>query len=301
MSTGLSGTCVLLGEITGGSKLTDKLGEAEGHRAVERGLRRMERAVAAFKGRVVRAQGDSISAAFDSAEEACLAANEMQQRIAALPPVSGVALTIRVGFHVGPVVEQGGQLSGDAADTALRLLRLADTGQTLTTAEVVLALPKALRDQTRAIDLTVPGQDEAVGVREVVWSHAADETPTTRPFMPGPAVPPVPVEKRLRLRLDDQELILGHQRPTATLGRDAHADIVTMDTRASRAHGRIEYRRDKFVLIDQSTNGTYVTFTGEPELVLKREEAILRGRGIVCFGHSLSELPAERLEFEILA
>ena len=301
MSTGLSGTCVLFGEIAGGSKLTDKLGEAEGHRAVERGLRRMERAAVAFKGRVIQARGDSLSAVFDSAEAACLAANEMQQRIAALPPVSGVALAIRVGFFAGPVVEQDGQLSGDAVNSALRLVRLADVGQTLTTAETVSALPKALRDQARDIDLTVPGQDETVAVREVVWSHAGDDAPTTRPFMPGPAVPQVPVEKRLRLRLDDQELILGHQRPTATLGRDAHADIVTMDTRASRAHGRIEYRRDKFVLIDKSTNGTYVTFTGEPELVLKREEAILRGRGIVCFGHSLSELPAERLEFEILA
>jgi adenylate cyclase len=301
MSTGASGTCVLLGEISGGSKLTDKLGQAEGHRAVERGLRRMERAAAAFKGRVIAAQGDTLTAVFDSAEAACLAATEMQQRIVALPPVSGVALTIRVGFHAGPVVEQGGQLSGDAVDTASRLLRLADVGQTLTTAEAVLALPKALRDQTRAIDLTVPGQDEAVGVHEVVWNHAADETPTTRPFIPGPAVPHAPVEKRLRLRLDDQELILGHERPTATLGRDAHADIVTMDSRASRAHGRIEYRRDKFVLIDKSTNGTYVTFIGEPELVLKREEAILRGRGIVCFGHSLSEAPADQLEFEILA
>ena len=47
---------------------------------------------------------------------------------------------------------------------------------------------------------------------------------------------------------------------------------------------RIERRRDKFVLIDHSSNGTYVTVQGEPEIVLRREELTLRGRGQVSFG-----------------
>lgn len=302
MSEEIQNPCVLFGQISGGLTLTGKLGEAEAHRAVERGLRRTERSIAAFKGRVVKAVGDRLSAVFDSAEAACMAATEMQQRIAALPPVSGVALTLGVGFQVGPLTEDNGELSGAAVDVALRLLRLAKVGQTLTSAEAAATLPKTLRDQTRAIDgLTVRGdQDQAVGVCEVLWSHVGEEPSAPRPFMPGMPVSPAPVEKRLRLRLGDQHLILGRDRPTATLGREAHADIVTMDSRASRTHGRIEYRRDKYVLMDQSTNGTYVTFAGETELVLKREEAILSGRGTICFGHSLSEAPADRLEFEVI-
>jgi predicted component of type VI protein secretion system len=51
-------------------------------------------------------------------------------------------------------------------------------------------------------------------------------------------------------------------------------------------HARIERRRDKFVLIDQSSNGTYVRIDGEPEIQLRREEMILRGRGRVSFGHA---------------
>jgi hypothetical protein len=60
---------------------------------------------------------------------------------------------------------------------------------------------------------------------------------------------------------------------------------------------RIERRRDKFVLIDQSSNGTYVTVEGEPEIHLRREELILRGRGHVCFGHGWKDVLDETLGF----
>ena len=71
------------------------------------------------------------------------------------------------------------------------------------------------------------------------------------------------------------------------------------DPKASRNHARIERRRDKFFLADQSTNGTFVTFTGEAELSLRREELMLRGSGIIVFGHSAAESSAETLEFTI--
>ena len=73
--------------------------------------------------------------------------------------------------------------------------------------------------------------------------------------------------------------------------------MVIADQRASRLHARIERRRDKFALIDHSSNGTYVTFDGEQELVLHREELLLRGHGCVSFGHSHEVNPGETLSF----
>ena len=46
------------------------------------------------------------------------------------------------------------------------------------------------------------------------------------------------------------------------------------------------YRLGKFVLGDHSANGTYVTFENEPEIVLRREEVVLRNRGSIAFGQS---------------
>ena len=54
----------------------------------------------------------------------------------------------------------------------------------------------------------------------------------------------------------------------------------------SRAHAMIERRRDKFILIDHSSNGTYVTVDGEPEVQLCRDELLLRGHGWISFGQS---------------
>jgi adenylate cyclase len=46
--------------------------------------------------------------------DACQAAIAMQRRVADLPPVSGVQLAIRVGFHHGPVLEEMRELMASA-------------------------------------------------------------------------------------------------------------------------------------------------------------------------------------------
>jgi predicted component of type VI protein secretion system len=68
---------------------------------------------------------------------------------------------------------------------------------------------------------------------------------------------------------------------------------------ASRVHARIERRRDKFFVIDQSTNGTFVNFAGEGEIVLRREEVMLRGEGRIAFGHTLAESTEETVDFAV--
>jgi len=100
------------------------------------------------------------------------------------------------------------------------------------------------------------------------------------------------------LHHDGEEKVLDATQGSFSLGRDAASDIIINDRRASRTHARIERRRDKFVLIDQSTNGTYVTFVGEAEFALKREEVILRSKGRISFGHAFDE-NSEVVEFKV--
>jgi adenylate cyclase len=96
------------------------------------------------------------------------------------------------------------------------------------------------------------------------------------------------------------EIELGEAKSRLNLGRDATNDVVIADRKASRTHAHIERRRDKFVLVDHSSNGTWVTVEGRPELTLRREELILRGRGHVSFGHAFADDPAEVLSFVCL-
>ena len=60
---------------------------------------------------------------------------------------------------------------------------------------------------------------------------------------------------------------------------------------ASRHHARIEKRKDHFVLIDQSTNGTYVTISGRTEIAVRRSEFVLYGSGQIAFGDSMAVRP----------
>jgi adenylate cyclase len=296
MSTEPRSISVLVAEICGSSRLNEKLGDTEALRAVERCLHRMERAAEAAKGRVIKTAGDELMAIFYSAEAATHAAAEIQQRVDALPPVSGISLSIRIGFHHGEAVEEHGEVFRDTVNVASQLAELANAGQVLTTAMTVGLLPDDLREQTRELDAgTVKSGDEAVTVFEVLWDR--DDDGSTMRFS---ATPPALKDTQLCLRVGEQEVWLDASRPHATLGRDAGATLITRDSRASRSHGRIERRRDKYVLVDESTNGTYLKFHGEPEVVLRREEAILRGRGHIAFGHSVDDQDDELVEFEVV-
>ncbi len=296
MSTRTRRVSVLCAGICGSSRLYEKLGDAEALRAVERCLHRMERAAEAAKGRIVKTVGDELMVAFDSAEAAMHAAGEIQLRVAALPPVSGISLAIRIGFHHGDVVEENDDLLGDAVNMASRLASLAKNGQVLTTAQTAALLADEFRSRTRPVErLSVRCNDEIVDVWEVLWNRA-DEEPT----MPVSALAPTLGETRLHLRHGDDEFWLAASRPNAVFGRDPNADLITRDSRASRSHGRIERRLDSFVLIDESTNGTYVKFQGEPEILVRREEVILRGRGRIAFGHSTEEAIEDPIDFEVI-
>lgn len=288
--------CVLFADVAGSTQLYERLGDAEALRAVERCLNRVDRVVAGYKGRVIKTIGDEIMAVFDTAEEGMQAACDMQQRVEDLPPISGIKLAIRIGYHFGPAIEDKSDVFGDTVNVAARMTALAKGGQIITTGEAIDALPLLLRQSSREIDaIAIKGKSDVVRVCEVLWQEGDDLTMKSASIVPT-APPPL----RLKLRHGNKEITLDAVHPTATLGRDLASDVVIRDPRASRGHGRVELRRDKFMLVDQSTNGTYVTFQGEAEFVLKREETILRGRGRVSFGHAWVDDKTEVLEFEII-
>jgi len=280
-----SDACLVFADVSGSTRLYEKLGDVEAQAAIERCIDAMKRATLINKGQVIKTIGDEVMALFESAAQGMQASSEMQQRIDAMPPLGGgVKLAIRVGMHFGPVLLTDHDVFGDTVNTAARMSGLAKAGQIITTAETVAALPELLRASCREIDsFPVKGKAEAVHVCEVIWQESAELT-----MMSKRTAPAVSVETRLRLLHGSDELILDSTRPMATLGRDVASDVVIHDIRASRSHAKIERRRDKYVLVDMSSNGTFITFQGEGELMLKREEVTLRSSGQIVFGHAWS-------------
>ena len=289
--------CMVFADVCGSTQLYEKLGDAAALSAVDLCVGTMTRATLLNRGRVVKTLGDEVMAAFDSAAQGMQAAIEMQQRIDAMPaPAPGVKLAIRVGFCYGPALFDNDDIFGDTVNTAARMAGLAKAGQIITTAATVAVLPKLLQPSCRAIDAwAVKGKSANVNICEVIWQEDVDLT-----MMSARMTPAAPTHLHLKLRHAGNELILSPARPRIMLGREAACDIVIRDARASRSHARIECRRDKFVLVDLSSNGTFVTVQGEVEFSLRREEAILRGAGRIVFGHAWSALAAtETLEYAV--
>ena len=292
---------VLFADVSGSTRLYEKLGDTEALYAVDRCIKRMERAVEAFRGRVVKTIGDEVMAVFDTAEEAFQSASEMQQRITDLPPVSGVKLTIRLGFHHGPVIEEKGDFFGDTVNTAARLAGLAKPAQALTSGETVARLPELLQIATRDLDqMSVKGKAEGLHVFEVLWQEGEELTMKAPSIRAAGQKAAAAGGTRLCVRYAGDVMVLDEKRSSLALGRDATCDLVIRDRRASRNHGKIERRGDKFVLSDISTNGTYVVVSGEPEYFLRREDMVLRGSGIIAFASSSESENADIAEFEYL-
>jgi hypothetical protein len=89
---------------------------------------------------------------------------------------------------------------------------------------------------------------------------------------------------RLRLVLSDRELVLDESRPQIAIGRADENDVIIRGNLISRIHARIELSRNKFLLIDQSTNGTFVNSINGEEAFVRRDSMQLKGVGMIGLG-----------------
>jgi adenylate cyclase len=297
-------TClsVLLADVSGSARLHEKLGGAEALRAVDRCLKRMERSVGASGGRIVKVIGDELMAVFASANEAFQSAIEMQLRVADLPPVSGVKLQIRIGFSYGPVSYKDGVAVGDTVNMAACLAGLAKPGQVLTSFQVRTLLSPALKRLTRDLGpVRIKDKSPEINVFEAIAPDAESLSPVASG---GEAPEETSAEAsrgaRICLRYAGEVIILDGGKKTLEMGRDAGSDLLIHDRRASRNHARIDQRGDRIVLVDNSTNGTFVTLNGEPELFLRKGECVLHGKGVISFAASTTSPDADCAEFELL-
>ena len=98
---------------------------------------------------------------------------------------------------------------------------------------------------------------------------------------------------QLVLDWHDRQLMLDVTR-SAALGTAADSDLMVSCRSASRRHAHIEHRKHYFVLVDHSTNGTYVQTEDEKVTFLRRGELKLWGDGWIALGEPLSQETAIR-------
>jgi class 3 adenylate cyclase len=284
---------ILFADVSGSTALYESLGDKPAAKAIEACLTELRGIVARLDGQVVKTIGDEIMVVFGNPEAACDAAREMQQRMTALPPIAGAKLAIRIGFHYGLVLEDKDDFWGDGVNTAARLAELAKAGQILTSGATANGLPAAQRSNLRDLSaIQVKGKQEAVRVFELMWGDTEDAT-----LLSGRLASSAKVEAKLVLEVGERTMEFPAGKTSLTLGREASCDIVVLEKTASRLHARIERRGVQYVLVDESTNGTYVAIQGDREVLLRRDRIMLRGRGKIALGTS-TDAAAELLLFD---
>ena len=270
---------ILFADVSDSTAIYELLGDKPAAKAIDACLAVAGQIVVRWQGTVVKTIGDEIMAAFPTAAAACEAAKAMQAEVGAMPTNGGVKFAIKVGFHFGHVLEDRDDFWGDGVNTAARLAGLARRGQILTSGASVAKFTPQLRAGTRDLDAhNVKGKQDAVHVFEVVWEEDLDSTQfVTRAHAPE-------MQARLVLSHPGAKLEFPPGLGVLWLGRDAECELVVMERTASRRHARIERRDTQFFLVDDSTNGTYVSIESDREVWLRREQVLLRGCGRISLG-----------------
>jgi adenylate cyclase len=282
---------VLFADISGSTLLYETLGDQVAQKLVAECLRLLSGLAAHFQGTVIKNIGDEIMCTFPSADLAAEAAKTMQKAIEqkSIPTQQGVKkVSIRVGLHIGKVVREGDDVFGDAVNVAARVVSLAKARQILTTEQTVEAMKSQAQATIRRIERTaVKGKQEELNIYEIIWDQQGLTV-----SMQGPQI----VHEReayLELTFQDQTINLNRSLPAVTIGRNPDNKLVVDDAYTSRTHARIQHRRGKFVLVDESTNGTYLVNVGEKPVFLHMDEHSLLGKGIISLGRLVdAESPA---------
>ncbi len=145
---------------------------------------------------------------------------------------------------------------GDTVNLASRLCEYAGGGQIILTEWTAKLLSPLYRGWLRKLDSAkLKGRTDEVGLCELVWRADDNATAFQRVRAEDKPAPPAV----LRLKFHGMRMERRREKEVLTIGRDTASDLVVREEKASRQHCTIERRKDKFVITDVSTNGTYVT------------------------------------------
>jgi class 3 adenylate cyclase len=293
---------ILFADISGSTSLYDRLGDVVARDLVAQCLEAMTAEVAGHGGTLVKTIGDEILASFAGADAAVAAACSIQKALSGGIPGAAVALSVRIGIHYGPVIREHGDIFGDAVNVAARITALALPGEILASREATDAcgaaggptLSPAAWPLRRA---AIKGKDEPLELRRIAW--AVDEVDDGTRVRETQFTQWHRAPERLLLRYGDREVAVDAGRPSAVLGRGDSSQIPVASKLASRQHARVDFALGRFILADQSVNGTYVRFADGQEVRLQREHLILRGSGIISLGQPVDDAAQDRVLFEV--
>ena len=288
---------VLFADVAGSTHIYEKFGDAKASSIINDVLTLMTEIVRNHAGILVKTIGDEVMCRFYDIDNAVEAACEFNERLDRDPPSHDMPLAVRTGLHWGPaLLQDDGDLLGDVVNVAARMTSIAQARQIITTEDVVAGLSDSLKYKCREFDRTeVKGKSESMIVYEVVW----EPQDVTRLAPISKVIPQVMAVTPIVIEYQDFQRVISNDSGSLLMGRGEQCDLVVQSPLASRNHATIKINRGKFVLVDQSTNGTYVRFKNGKQFYLRRENLPLSESGVISLGEQFTTDDTHLIHFNV--
>jgi len=277
---------IMFADVSGSSALYKQLGNQEAKAIVDDVVSHMAATTIVHEGTVVKTIGDEIMARFDSATTACRVAIAIQQRSSR--EFADIGLGIRIGIAFGDTVVTPTDAFGDTVNDAAFVAHIARANQVVLTQGVVDQLDATLAPQCQLFDrINIKGDSQKTIIYRLAWETSEQNDFSTR-VVPIHDVTRFVSTFQLTLKMGEQSISILPDQTPFFIGRDVNkVDLCMENSLCSREHCHIAFRRGKYVLVDHSTNGTYVHEENKTAIYLRREEAPLQGSGIISVGQQV--------------
>jgi adenylate cyclase len=162
----MASAAIVFTDLVGFTAYTDAHGDRAAVDVLDRQSGIVEAGLAG-RGRLVKELGDGLMLWFDSGTTGVEAACDILASVTAARDATEFPLAVRMGMHLGEVVERGQDYIGQTVNIAARVTDLAGPGELLVTEQVVRSL-----DGHRRLGAFRPvGPTRVKGVGAPIWLH----------------------------------------------------------------------------------------------------------------------------------
>lgn len=289
---------IMFADVSGSSALYKQAGNAQAKAIIDEAVQFMTALTIVHEGTLVKTIGDEIMARFDESTHACEAAIAIQQRAIKEPRLKD--LGIRIGIAYGETLITPNDVFGDTVNDAACVAHIARANQIVITQSIVDALECSLRNDCQMFDqINIKGESEKTLIYRLEWEHSRKDNRATT-VISTLEVTRFIDQFQLELIINGRPITLLPEQTPFFIGRDPHkVQLLIENELASREHCHIDFRRGKYVLVDHSTNGTYVYTDEQTPIYLRREELPLQGKGFIGLGQTTNASTPWTLHFKV--
>jgi adenylate cyclase len=289
---------VMFADVAGSTAMYENMGDDLARERISRALNALISISQRHQGKLVKTIGDEILVYFTSMDDAVFAARAIQIAMEDDRSPETVGVSIRIGMQYGSTILENDDIFGDTVNVAARITSMAKARQILLTQEIAFMVKSPeLSNNMRPYDrLRIKGKNEQLDVYLYAWEEESDMTnmATASSF-----TNPSRNEQlsNLTLNYTGKDYSIPVDTTSYLMGRGKDCELIVKGDLISRYHSRIEHRRGKYIITDQSTNGTFIRTIEGQSIFLRREEFTLFGSGYISLGKKVDPTDPNIIKF----